>query len=301
MLLITWFIQSLLVCLSVAFFTLFERKVIALFMLRLGPNKPGVLGVFTPLLDALKLFTKQNIIPFQSNKITYSAAPHVALMLSILVWVSLPFVFFSFSVNYSLLFFFCLRSFLVFPVLISGWASNSKYSLIGRLRSVAQSISYESVFRTLVVLFLMVSCSFCVSSYYVSSSFILLVLILPWVLCTLAETHRAPFDFRESESELVSGFNTEYGGAYFSFVFLAEYSMLLFSCCLIPCIFLSFLLPIRVESFSLLGLTIRFIFIWIRVTFCRFRYDRLMRVSWKILLPASLNLFALFLSLLYFV
>lgn len=266
-------------------------------MLRLGPNKPGFIGILQPLLDALKLFTKHNSTPYQSNKLIYSSAPHMALFFSLFVWLCMPSLFFSFRLNYSLLIFFCLRSLLVFPVLLSGWASNSKYRLIGRLRSVAQSISYESVFRTLVVLLIFLVSSFSIRSFLSSSSPIFMFLFIPWLICTLAETHRAPFDFRESESELVSGFNTEYGGAYFSFIFLAEYGMLLFSCFLFPILFFSWFCPTSVLLFSLLALLVRFVFIWIRITFCRFRYDMLILVSWKLLLPLSLNLFVLFLFL----
>lgn len=298
MLLLTWFLQCLLVMLSVAFFTLFERKVIGLFMLRLGPNKPGFIGILQPLLDALKLFCKQNVTPFQSNKLIYSSSPHLALFIALSVWLCLPSVYLSFRINYSLLLFFCLSSLLVFPVLLSGWSSNSKYRLIGSLRSVAQSISYESVFRTLLVLIIFLASSFSIRSFTFSSSPLFLFLLLPWLICTLAETHRAPFDFSESESELVSGFNTEYGGAYFSFIFLAEYSMLLFSCFVIPILFFSFVFNFNVISISIFSLMFRFLFIWIRVTFCRFRYDMLIIVSWKVLLPLALNMFILFLFLL---
>ena len=265
------------------------------FMLRLGPNKPGFLGIFQPLLDALKLFTKQIVIPYHSNKFVYSSSPQLALFLSLLVWLCLPSLFYCFTLTYSLFMFFCMSSFLVFPVLLSGWSSNSKYSLVGSLRSVAQSISYESVFRTLIVILFCVSSSFCSSSFYSVSYLIYLFLFLPWLICTLAETHRAPFDFREAESELVRGFNTEYGGAYFSFIFLSEYGMLLFSCMLLPVLFLSFFFNMSVLTLSLLGLTFSFFFIWIRVTFCRFRYDMLIMFSWKVVVPLSLNLFVFYL------
>lgn len=301
MLIFSWFLQCLLVILSVAFFTLFERKVIGLFIIRLGPNKPGFLALLQPLLDALKLFTKQNITPFQSNKLLYNLSPHFSLFFSLLVWLGLPSIFLSFSLNFSLLFFFCLSSFLVFPVLLSGWSSNSKYSLIGCLRSVAQSISYEAVFSTLVIICVVIICSCSIFSFSSSSSPLLLLLFPSWLICTLAETHRAPFDFRESESELVRGFNTEYGGAYFSFIFLSEYRMLLFSCSLLPLLFFSWLGIFRgVIPFVLAALVTSFLFIWIRITFCRFRYDILISISWKILLPLTLNFFIILLFSLLF-
>ena len=298
LLFLSWSVQCLLVILSVAFFTLFERKVIGFFMIRVGPNKPGFLALLQPLLDALKLFTKQNLIPYQANKLLYSFSPHFALFLSLLVWFALPSFFLAFSLNFSLFFFFCVSSLLVFPVLFSGWSSNSKYSLIGSLRSVAQSISYESVFRTLIVILFIVASTFRVYSFFSLSSPIFFFFIIPWIICTLAETHRAPFDFRESESELVRGFNTEYGGAYFSFIFLSEYGVLIFSCLLISILFFSFFVPFSPLLISLVGLLISFVFIWIRITFCRFRYDLLIIVSWKILLPLSLNIF--FILLMFF-
>lgn len=189
--------------------------------------------------------------------------------------------------------FFCVGSVIVFAVLLSGWSSNSKYSLIGRLRSVAQSISYESVFSTLLVLAILLVFSFSIRSFRSISSPLFLFFFPVWFICTLAETHRAPFDFREAESELVSGFNTEYSGAYFAFIFLSEYGVLLYSCLLIRYLFFSFLLPLSVLCYISFALFISFVFIWVRITFCRFRYDMLMIASWKILLPFSLFMFAI--------
>ena len=264
-----------------------------LFIIRLGPNKPTFLGLLQPLLDALKLFTKKTLLPTQANKRVYSFSPIAALSISLIVWLSMPLSYLAFSLNYSLLIFFCLGSVAVFPVLLAGWSSNSKYRLIGSLRSVAQSISYESVFRTLLVLVALLLFSYSIRSSFEQSSFIFSFLFFPWLICTLAETHRAPFDFSESESELVSGFNTEYGGAYFSFIFLAEYGILLYSCILIPILFLGFLLPLSPLVLSVFALLLSFLFIWIRITFCRYRYDILITTSWKVLLPLSLNLFVL--------
>lgn len=151
----------------------------------------------------------------------------------------MPTLYLILTINFSLVMFFCVGSVIVFAVLLAGWSSNSKYSLIGSLRSVAQSISYESVFSTLVVLVSLLLLSFRIRRAYRLSSLVFFPLLPLWVICTLAETHRAPFDFSESESELVSGFNTEYSGAYFAFIFLSEYGVLLFSCMLITVLFFS--------------------------------------------------------------
>lgn len=297
MLMVCWLLHCLLLLLSVAFFTLFERKVIGLFHNRLGPNKVSFLGLLQPLLDAFKLLSKQSIIPLRSNKFTYHLAPHRALVLSLFLWSTIPTLYLIININYSLVMFFCVGSIIVFSVLLAGWSSNSKYSLIGSLRSVAQSISYESVFSTLIVLVLILLMSYSIRSAFTLSSVIFLPLLPIWVICTLAETHRAPFDFSESESELVSGFNTEYSGAYFAFIFLSEYIVLLYSCILITFLFFSWLIPVSIFSVTVVTLLISFIFIWIRVTFCRFRYDILIMISWKVLLPTTLILFICYLPL----
>ena len=210
----------------------------------------------------------------------------------------MPSIYLILSLNYSLIIFFCISSVIVFSVLISGWSSNSKYSLIGSLRSVAQSISYESVFSTLLVLVTIFLLSFSLRSSLESSSLLLLFLLPFWLICTLAETHRAPFDFSESESELVSGFNTEYSGAYFAFIFLSEYGVLLFSCLLIVYLFFSPLVTYNVFIYIIISLILSFITIWIRITFCRFRYDLLIIFSWKTLLPTTLSVFIIYLLLL---
>lgn len=290
---LSWLVWSLLVLLSVAFFTLFERKVIGLFHNRVGPNKVSLVGLVQPLLDAFKLLSKQNIVPLRSNKFVYNISPQFSLFLSLFVWATLPLSYFFLRINYSFLVFFCIGSIIVFSVLLSGWSSNSKYSLIGSLRSIAQSISYEAVISTLMVFFCYLVISFSIFEFSVSSSIIFLYIFPIWFICILAETHRAPFDFRESESELVSGFNTEYSGAYFAFLFLSEYSILLFSCFLIAYIYLEFL----TSSFFIIlvfTLVLSYLFIWVRITYCRFRYDLLIMFAWKILLPLTLFIFLVF-------
>lgn len=298
MLFISWLVQCLLILASVAFYTLFERKVIGLFHLRVGPNKVSIIGLVQPLLDGLKLFTKQNLVPLRANKLVYVLAPQIGLFLAFFVWLTLPNLYLIVSINYRIVLFFCVGSVIVFSVLLSGWASNSKYSLIGSLRSVAQSISYESVFRTLIVMLIVIILSYSIRSLITQSSILFLLFLPVWLICTLAEGHRAPFDFSESESELVSGFNTEYSGANFAFCFLAEYAVLLYSCFLITYIFFLCFIPVRVVLVTLVASFLSFVFIWIRITFCRFRYDMLIIMSWKILLPAVLCLFLAFIPVL---
>ena len=297
MIFISWLIHCLLLLLSVAFFTLFERKVIGLFHLRVGPNKVSFIGLVQPLLDAFKLLSKQNLTPFRANKLVYNLAPIIGLFLAIFVWLTIPNYYILLSINYSLVLFFCLGSILVFSVLISGWSSNSKYRLIGSLRSVAQSISYESVFSTLIVLVLILMTSYSIRSLFMQSSILYLFILPIWVICTLAETHRAPFDFSESESELVSGFNTEYSGAYFAFIFLAEYAILLYSCFLLTYLFFIWLIPFNLVFITLMSLFFRFFFTWVRITYCRYRYDILIIISWKILLPLSLSMFVCYITI----
>jgi len=300
MLFISWLVQCLLIILAVAYYTLFERKVIGLFHLRVGPNKVSIVGIVQPLLDALKLFTKQNLVPLRANKFVYVLAPQIGLFLAFFVWLTLPNLYLIVSINYSIVLFFCVGSVIVFSVLMSGWASNSKYRLIGRLRSVAQSISYESVFSTLIVILMILMLSYSIRSLFSQSSVLFLVFFPVWVICTLAEGHRAPFDFSESESELVSGYNTEYSGANFAFCFLAEYAILLYSCFLITYIFFMWLLPVSMLLVILIAVFFSFLFVWIRITFCRFRYDMLIIMSWKILLPAVLCLFMAFIPLILY-
>ena len=262
MLFLSWVVHCLIVLLSVAFFTLFERKVIGLFHLRLGPNKVSFIGIFQPLLDAVKLLSKQDLYPLRANKIAYSLSPLFALFLSLYVWITMPILFITFSLNYSLVMFFFIGSVLVFSVLLSGWSSNSKYSLLGSLRSVSQRVSYESVFSTLIVLMCYMVLSFSVQAGSALSSLLLLFILPVWVVCTLAETHRAPFDFAEAESELVSGFNTEYSGAFFAFIFLSEYRMLLYSCILIVYLFFGYFLVVFPSALLILStLSLSFIFI----------------------------------------
>jgi NADH:ubiquinone oxidoreductase subunit H len=260
---------------------------------RVGPNKVSFWGLLQPILDALKLLTKSKITPLESNFLSYNFSPIFSLTFSLLLWLRVPSC--AHNILYSLLFFMVLGSVLVVPVLIAGWSSNSKYSLVGSLRSVAQSISYEAVMTTLLICVCVSTITYDVLSIGVSSSLLILLLFPIWLFCTLAETHRAPFDFAESERELVSGFNTEYGGAYFAFIFLSEYRVLLVSCQVISILFLGWLIYVSFSLLTtfyvmLLSLLLLSLTIWVRVTYVRFRYDFLMITAWKSLLPISLML-----------
>lgn len=288
---LTWLVNALLVLLTVAFFTLFERKVIGLVHLRLGPNKVSFAGVLQPLLDAFKLLSKQQLTSLRANKLTYTISPQLSLFTSLAFWFLLPSFRFIFANTYSILRFILLGSILVFSNLLAGWAANSKYSYIGRLRSVAQSVSYEAVLTTLIILLVLLTSTYSISSFRNTSSILLLLLLPFWLFSSLAETHRAPFDFSERESELVSGYNTEYSGGYFAFVFLSEYSALLFSCSLIYFVFFGG--SSSPVLFAGVVLILSFVFIMIRVSFCRFRYDFLMFLAWKSLLPSVLFLLRL--------
>lgn len=262
----SFLLLSLVSLLTIAFFTLFERKVIGLIHSRVGPTKVSFLGLLQPLLDAFKLLSKSSFSSIRSNVVLYSLSPHFGLGISMLIWVSVPFTYSFFYSAFSLVYFMVLGSVLVFSVLIAGWSSNSKYSFIGSLRSVAQSISYEAVMTTLVLLMVTLMSTYQVFSIGYSFGSLSFLLLPVWVFCTLAETHRAPFDFSESESELVSGFNTEYSGAFFAFIFLTEYGVLLVGSTIISFLFfghlLSFLaISLLPPTLSILGVVISFTFI----------------------------------------
>lgn len=285
---LSWILTILLVLLSVAFFTLFERKVIGLVHFRLGPNKVSYLGLLQPLLDAFKLLSKFYSLPLSSNSVPLYLSPVISLVLSLVLWVTVPTLYRGISADFSLLLFLCLTSLLVFPLLVRGWASNSKYSFIGCLRAIAQSISYEAVFSTLLVLLTLFFTTYRAKSAALFDFVGVLVLLPLWAFCALAESHRAPFDFSERESELVSGFNTEYRGGLFAFIFLSEYCVLLVGSFMISWLFFHWLRHGNPILVVLLALLVLLFFVIVRVTYCRFRYDLLMIAAWKTCLPLAL-------------
>nr|AMH85525.1 NADH dehydrogenase subunit 1 [Protophormia terraenovae] len=285
------------VLVSVAFLTLLERKVLGYIQIRKGPNKVGIAGIPQPFCDAIKLFTKEQTYPLLSNYISYYFSPVFSLFLSLLVWMCMPMFVKLFSFNLGLLFFLCCTSLGVYTVMIAGWSSNSNYALLGGLRAVAQTISYEVSLALVLLSFIFLIGGYNMLMFYKYQMFIWFLFImfpmaLVWFSISLAETNRTPFDFAEGESELVSGFNVEYSSGGFALIFLAEYASILFMSMLFCVMFLgsdvfSFFFYIKLTFVS-------FMFIWVRGTLPRFRYDKLMYLAWKSFLPFSLNFLLFF-------
>nr|YP_010946517.1 NADH dehydrogenase subunit 1 [Episymploce cheni]WGO57235.1 NADH dehydrogenase subunit 1 [Episymploce cheni] len=300
MMVIISFVLLICVMVGVAFLTLLERKVLGYIHIRKGPNKVGFIGILQPFSDAIKLFTKEQTFPLMSNYLSYYFAPVFSLFLSLLIWLIMPYFSGLYSFELGLLFFLSCTSLGVYTVMIAGWSSNSNYSLLGGLRAVAQTISYE-VSLALVLL----SFVFLVGSYnlflfysfqgYIWFIFITFPLALVWFTSCLAETNRTPFDFAEGESELVSGFNVEYSSGGFALIFLAEYSSILFMSMLFCILFLG--CDVNSLFFYIKLSLLSFLFIWVRGTLPRFRYDKLMYLAWKSFLPLSLNYLFFFLGL----
>lgn len=288
------------VIVGVAFLTLLERKVLGYIQIRKGPNKVGFTGILQPFRDAVKLFTKEQTYPYVSNYLVYYFSPIISLFLSLFCWLCFPFLIKMFSFNLGILFFFCCLRIGVYTVILAGWSSNSNYALLGGLRAVAQTVSYEVslVLILLSLIFLIGDYNF-INFLIFQKNIWFLILCFPlrlvWFCISLAETNRTPFDFAEGESELVSGFNVEYRRGGFALIFLAEYSRILFISMLFSLIFLGGNLY-RIFFFLKLSF-ISFLFIWVRGTVPRFRYDKLMYLTWKRFLPISLNFLLLIIGL----
>nr|YP_009716220.1 NADH dehydrogenase subunit 1 [Vulcanolepas fijiensis]QGL53221.1 NADH dehydrogenase subunit 1 [Vulcanolepas fijiensis] len=283
----------LLVCvlISVAFVTLLERKVLGYIQIRKGPSKVGLFGILQPFSDAIKLFTKEQTWSFVSNFFLYFFSPVFMFFMALFLWVLMPYSVGFFDFELGFFFFLCIISLGVYPMMIAGWSSNSKYALLGSLRAVAQTISYE-VSLALVLLSLMIflgDYSLYVfiefqTSFYLIFFFYMLSLI--WIVSCLAEMNRTPFDFAEGESELVSGFNVEYSGGGFALLFLGEYSMIILMSSVTVILFFGGDLSL---VFFLKVCSLVFLVLWLRGTFPRYRYDKLMNLAWKSILPFTLH------------
>jgi len=288
------------VMVGVAFLTLFERKILGYIQIRKGPNKVGFIGLLQPFRDAVKLFCKEQVYPITSNYLIYYFCPVFSLFLALFTWICIPYFIKLFSFNLGVLFFLACTSLGVYRVIIAGWSSNSRYALLGGLRSVAQTISYEVSLALILISFIFLVGGFNLFGFYDKQYLIwFFVLGLPlgyvWFISSLAETNRTPFDFAEGESELVSGFNVEYSRGGFALIFLAEYASILFIRILFSIVFLGGnLIDI---TFYLKLVFISFAFIWVRGTLPRFRYDKLIYLAWKRYLSFSLNYLILFIGL----
>ena len=293
------------VLISVAFLVYAERKVLALIQLRRGPNVVGPFGILQSFADALKLLTKENIVPANSNKIVFLLAPIITMVLSLAGWAVIPFApnWVIADINVGIMYLFAVSSLGVYGIIMAGWASNSQYPFLGALRSAAQMVSYE-----VSIGFVIITVLLCVGSLNLTKiveaqqtvwfAIPLLPMFVVFFISALAETNRLPFDLPEDESTLVAGFFTEYSSASFVLFFLGEYASMILMSSMTVILFMGGWLPPfdiyplntipGVIWFVIKIIFILFLFIWVRGTFPRYRYDQLMRLGWKIFLPLSL-------------
>lgn len=286
----------------VAYFTLQERVFLAAMQLRKGPNYVGFLGIAQPFADAIKLILKENIIPKRVNFIIFVLAPLFMLGISLCIWSVFPLSYniFIFLPKYAFLFPILLSSLNALLVILIGWSSNSKYAFQGSMRSISQIVSYELSFTTILLSIVLVYSSLEILSIIRCQTnvwgFLNILAFIIFFLTILGETNRTPFDLAEAESELVSGYNTEHGSILFTYMFLAEYTYIVISSNLIVILFFggwAFFFIISWVVYVIKLLLVLYIFIWIRATLPRYRYDQLMYLGWTFLLPVSLGIFCL--------
>nr|AAO21669.1 NADH subunit 1 [Oxyzygonectes dovii]ABO13996.1 NADH dehydrogenase subunit 1 [Oxyzygonectes dovii] len=295
------------IMLAVALLTLVERKVLGYMQLRKGPNVVGPYGLLQPFADGLKLLTKEPVHPSTASPFLFLTTPVLAFALALTLWTPMPLPFPLADLNLGILFILALSSLTVYSILGSGWASNSKYALIGALRAVAQTISYEVSLGLILLNAIIFTGGFTLQTFSTAQESTWLILpawplAIMWYVSTLAETNRAPFDLTEGESELVSGFNVEYAGGPFALFFLAEYANILLMNTLSAVLFLGASLHHSFpETTSIFLMTkaalLSVLFLWVRASYPRFRYDQLMHLIWKNFLPLTLALVIWHLSL----
>jgi len=292
------------ILLSVAFLTYFDRKIWAMMALRRGPNVVGPFGLLQPFADALKMLTKETIIPAGANKVVFLLAPVVTMTLSMVAWAVIPFAdgWVLANINVGVLYLFAISSLGVYGIIMAGWSSNSKYPFLGGLRSAAQMVSYE-----VSIGFVIITVLLCVGSLNLSDivraqekvwfAIPLFPMFVVFFISALAETNRPPFDLPEAEAELVAGYQVEYSSMSWGLFMLGEYANMILMSALTTILFLGgWLSPIPFAPFTMLGpfwfilkiVVLLFVFGWVKATVPRYRYDQLMRLGWKVFLPLSL-------------
>ena len=303
--------------LSVAYLTYAERRVIGLMQMRRGPNRVGPFGLLQPIADAVKLIFKETIVPTPASKIVFMIAPMITFILSLVGWAVIPFSegWVLSDMNVGVLYVLAVSSLGVYGIIMAGWASNSKYAFLGAIRSSAQMISYEVSMGLLIVTVLLVTGSLNLSEiveHQRDMPFWIHLLLAPmavvFFISVLAETNRLPFDLPEAESELVAGYNVEYSSMSFALFFLGEYAnMILVSAMTVTFFMGGYLPPFGISFLYLIPgfiwfvlkiCCLLFVFLWIRATLPRYRYDQLMHLGWKVFLPLSLFWVVLVASLL---
>ncbi len=294
------------VLISVAYLTLAERKVMAAMQARKGPNVVGPFGLMQPFADALKMLMKETIVPTGANRILFIVAPLLTMTLAMIAWAVIPVNdgWAIANINVGILYLFAISSLGVYGIVIAGWASNSKYAFLGAMRSAAQMVSYEVSMGFVIVTVLLCAGSLNLTDIVRAQEHVwffipLFPMFIVFFISTLAETNRAPFDLPEGESEIVGGFHVEYGAMTFGLFFLGEYANMILMSAMTSILFLGgWLSPIPFAPFTWVPGPIWFIakiclvlfmFVWVRATFPRFRYDQLMRLGWKVFLPMSLG------------
>ena len=285
------------VLLSTALITLGERKILSISQSRIGPDKVGILGILQPISDGIKLVLKENIIPIKSNKFTFLLAPIISLTIFLSLWYLIPIGYISiYNTEISILLFIALTSMNIYSILLSGWSSNSRYALLGSLRSISQFLSYEIFIGIIIINLLSLTneytfYSFIESQIYIKNIFLLLPLCLITIFSVLVETNRPPADLPESESELVAGYLVEFSSLSFAFIYLSEYGFLVLFSYFINILFFGIL--------NLSFILLLYLFILIRASYPRLKTNILLYLGWTFLLPFSLSFLLFLLSFLF--
>ena len=290
---------------SIAYLTFFERKVIGSMQLRKGPNVVGPFGLLQPIADGLKLLSKETIFPNDSNKFLFILSPIITFVLALIAWAVIPIDYkvVLADINVGIMYIFAVSSLGVYGIVVAGWSSNSRYAFLGSLRSAAQMISYEVSIGLIIISILLTAGSLNLSNIVLSQEKVWYIIphfpmFVIFFISTLAETNRAPFDLPEAESELVAGYNVEYSSMSFGLFFLGEYGNMILMSSMSTILFLGgWLPPVQNEFLNLIPgfiwflvkvAFLLFIFLWVRATLPRYRYDQLMSLGWKLFLPLSL-------------